>query len=66
MKKNYIAPQTTVVAVQSQALLINSKSIWSEEHGLGFGGTDTHGTMDPSSRHINDLWDDDDDDDWLL
>lgn len=59
MKKNYIAPKTTVTAVQPQALLTNSKSIWSDDTGIGFGGVDHTGGMDPASRWHNSLWDDD-------
>lgn len=64
MKKKYIAPQTSVALVQPHALLSNSRSVWSDTTGLGYGGVDTSGGKDPSSRYHNSLWDDDDDD-WL-
>ena len=68
MKKNYIAPQTTVAVVQAQPLLTaNSTSIWSDMGpgtGIGYGGVDTGGVKDPSSRFHNKLWDDDEEDEW--
>ncbi len=61
MKKIYISPKTTVAVVHAQPLLTNSKSIWSDDTGIGYGGVDTNGNMVPGARNHNSLWDDDED-----
>lgn len=62
MKKNYISPQVAVATVQLQSLLTDSKSIWSEGTGIGFGGIDTGGSHEPGSRYRNSVWDDEEED----
>ena len=67
-KKAYMAPEVTISNIKVQPLLTDSTSIWSDMGsgtGIGYGGVDTGGTKDPSSRFTNKLWDDDDNDDLL-
>ena len=54
MKKTYMTPAFEVVRVQTQALLTGSGV---NTDGIGYGGVDTGGTMEPSSREILDLLD---------
>lgn len=57
MKKTYLTPTVVVVkiAIKERFLSISNNK------GIGYGGVDTEGTQDPSSRKYN--WFDDDYDD---
>ena len=59
MKKNYITPTMEIMTVQTQRLMAGSVG---SNKGIGYGGVDTNGTKDPSSRHNNGWWDDEDED----
>lgn len=51
MKKNYIAPAITrEVALKAHTMLCAS-GVTSD--GIGYGGVDTDGTMEPSARQDN-------------
>ncbi len=54
MKKTYMIPALEVVCIQSQPLLTGSGV---NTDGIGYGGVDTDGTMEPSSRVLLDLLD---------
>ena len=62
MKKNYIAPCTeTIRTISMQSLL--EGSVTSSIFGIGYGGVDSEGSLDPASRRYrNELWDDEEDD----
>ena len=63
MKKTYLAPQVLIVEVKGQQILAGSDVSSTGLSGFnGYGGVDTNGTKDPSSRHNNGWWDDEDED----
>ena len=53
-KKTYIVPAIAEEAVLTDQLLADSGV--SSDNGIGYGGVDTEGEKDPSSRR--DAWDD--------
>jgi hypothetical protein len=60
MKKTYIRPTATEEAVLTEQFLADSGV--SSDNGIGYGGVDTEGEKDPSSRR--DAWDDLDDEEF--
>ena len=64
MKKNYIAPNTEITEIELQQLIANSPGVTAEEKGIGYGGVDEDGEMNPSSRRRRrrDVWDDEEED----
>ena len=56
MKRQYITP--TVMTVQAQAMQMLAASGVSSDKGIGYGGVDEGGTMDPSARRRKDVWTD--------
>ena len=59
-KKTYIVPAIAEEAVLTEQFLADSGV--SSDNGIGFGGVDTEGEKDPSSRR--DAWDDLDDEEF--
>lgn len=60
MKKTYISPAANVVVVTPKIPLTIASGVSSnDEYGLGYGGVDTGGDKEPSSRWRDRLWDDD-------
>lgn len=59
MKKTYQKPSTVVVAVRMGQIIAFSEGVWSNSlgDGIGYGGVDKDGSLDPSVKHRN-LWDD--------
>ena len=58
MKKKYMTPSVVVVKyTNKQHLLTTSESIDTGTYGIGYGGVDTGGSLDPASREF-DYWDD--------
>ena len=57
MKKNYIAPSMEMTSIELQQMVAASNGVYSD--GITYGGIDTDGTKDPSSRRS--LWDEEDD-----
>ena len=58
MKKQYIIPSMSVVRIGSMQMLSGSVK---GSNGIGYGGVDNNGTVDPASRsHKYYDWDDDD------
>ena len=53
-KKTYIVPAIAEEAVLTEQFLADSGV--SSDNGIGYGGVDTEGSKDPSSRR--DAWDD--------
>ena len=54
MKKTYLAPVVEVMNTEVEDLLAGSVT---SDKGIGYGGVDTAGDMDPASRSVN-SWDD--------
>ena len=54
MKKTYLAPVVEVMNTEVEELLAGSVT---SDKGIGYGGVDTAGDMDPASRSVN-SWDD--------
>ena len=61
MKKTYIAPAITREVALKVHTMLCASGVTSDENGIGYGGVDTGGTMDPSARE-GDFWDDEADD----
>ena len=57
MKQHYMAPKTECVKIQMGTLL----GTWS----LNGNNVDVDGTKDPSSRYSNQLWDDEEEEEWM-
>lgn len=67
MKRLYISPETTLVTIDSQPMMSTSNSVYADMGGtkIGYGGVDKGGKLDPSSRGLDDLWDDEEEEeDW--
>ena len=63
MKKNYIAPSMEIAEIELQQMVAASGFTTNQEGLGGLGGTDTDGSMTPSSRRRGgSVWDDDEDD----
>ena len=58
MKKTYLTPTVVVVKIAIRERMLGTIS---NNRGIGYGGVDTEGTENPSSRKYN--WFDDDYDD---
>lgn len=58
MKKNYIAPAITREVVLKVHTMLCASGVTSD--GIGYGGVDTDGTMEPSARQDNGWLDDED------
>ena len=56
MKKRYTTPRISVAQVALQRLVCASGV--SSDKGIGYGGVDEGGTMDPSARRRKDVWTD--------
>jgi hypothetical protein len=54
MKKRYMTPTIEVedYSLENQLLVVSAPG-----KGLGYGGVDTEGNLDPASREFDDLWD---------
>ena len=55
MKKKYMTPTVEVVNINAINPLL---TISAGDRGLGYGGVDTEGELDPSSREFDVWWDD--------
>lgn len=62
MKKNYIAPSIEVANIEMQQMFAGSDGFTTNQEGLGgYGGVDTDGSKNPSSRRRS-IWDDEEED----
>ena len=59
MKKTYIIPNISVLHIQTERIIAGSGAITSGK-GMGYGGVDTDGSIDPSVKRQGGFWDDDD------
>lgn len=57
MKKTYLQPSTVMVIVEIGIMLAGSAGVMSN-NGIGYGGVDEGGTLDPASRRRQGDWDD--------
>ena len=57
MKKNYIVPKNEVITIEAPQLL----EVSGGGKGIGYGGKDSGGGKEPSSRSYDDLFEDWDD-----
>lgn len=62
MKKTYEAPETSVLEIAPVRPIAGSTDIQSDK-GIGYGGVDTEGSLDPSARRHRDVWYDEEEDD---
>ena len=65
MKKTYLKPTTSIVGVKTSALMMGGSLGMSGLNDVTYSGSAfNNGAAD--SRHVNSVWGDDDDDDWLF
>ena len=57
MKKTYIQPLIEVVQMGTLNFICASNGVKSN-NGIGYGGVDDGGVLDPASRRSSDEWDD--------
>ncbi len=63
MKKTYMQPSIKAVEIKMTMMVCGSQDIKSDK-GIGYGGVDEEGTLEPSARRHYDDWDDEDDSDY--
>lgn len=56
MKKIYLSPMTAISDIETMDLLISS-GVSDPDRGIGYGGADEEGNMEPASRRHT-MWDD--------
>ena len=56
-KKKYVAPTTSCETVSEEGMLCSS-AVYSDL-GIGYGGVDEDGAIDPEARRHRGVWDDD-------
>ena len=57
MKQTYLQPSTEMDIMVTEGMVCGSVSS-SEDFGIGYGGVDEEGTLDPASRRRRDVWED--------
>jgi hypothetical protein len=56
--KKYIKPEIRICLLSMDfSLLASSTGVGSDENGIGFGGTDYEGSLEPESRKSVNIWD---------
>jgi hypothetical protein len=56
--KKYIKPEIRICWLSMDvSLLASSTGVGSDEYGIGFGGTDYEGSLEPESRKSVNIWD---------
>ena len=55
MKKIYITPAMKAAAMEMENLMTDSGVVSTQ--GIGYGGVDEDGTIEPAARGYNGLWD---------
>ena len=56
MKKIYLSPDSLILNLQVAKMISTSEGV-SSSKGIGYGGVDNGGTMDPSVKVHNNVWD---------
>ena len=57
MKKVYMEPQVVVAEMEMMSVICISNGVTSER-GIDYGGVDEDGTIEPSARRHNAVWED--------
>lgn len=57
MKKTYIEPSVEMDGMEAEIFICASQGVTSTV-GIGYGGVDEDGDLDPASRRQNGLWED--------
>ena len=68
MKKTYIEPSVMVASIATVTFICGSQDLASggDVDGIGYGGVDEEGELDPASRrHRRDVWDDEEEEEYL-
>lgn len=53
----YIKPEITTIYISTKATLLGaSTGVGSDDNGIGFGGTDYEGGLEPQSTNPSDIW----------
>ena len=55
MKKRYITPAMKAAAMEMENLMTDSGVVSTQ--GIGYGGVDEGGTIEPAARGYNGMWD---------
>ncbi len=55
MKKRYITPAMKAAAMEMENLMTDSGVVSTQ--GIGYGGVDEGGTIEPAAREYNGMWD---------
>lgn len=56
--KKYIKPEIRICWLSMDfSLLASSIGVGSDDNGIGFGGTDYEGSLEPESRKSVNIWD---------
>ena len=55
MKKIYITPAMKAAAMEMENLMTDSGVVSTQ--GIGYGGVDEGGTIEPAAREYNGMWD---------
>ena len=64
MKKTYIEPSVVMAYIGTATMICQSAgSGVSSDNGITYGGVDQNGDREPSSRHINNVWEDEEEND---
>ena len=58
MKKTYLKPSTVTVSTELVTIVCQSGGDVSSDKGIGYGGVDEEGSLDPASRRRRDVWED--------
>lgn len=56
IKLDYVRPQTEVIVVSMQSGILVVSGVLDTEHNIDYGGVDTEGNLNPSSRRNSDVW----------
>lgn len=63
MKKTYLQPSTEMVIIGTTTMICGSQGVTSDK-GIDYGGVDEDGTKDPSSRRQQDIWEEEEEEDF--
>lgn len=64
MKKTYLQPLAMVEEMETWSIICDSQGGVQSDNGIGYGGVDVNGELDPASRQCRDIWDDEEGENW--
>lgn len=64
MKKTYMPPLVVMVQTEMSRIICGSDDIRSDK-GIGYGGVDEEGELDPAARPYHTIWDDEEEEEDL-